>query len=117
MYDFRASQPDELSFRQGDVLKILQNQHDEQWFRAEHNGVTGFVPKNRLQLQVHFLIDFYVPLESCSIKTKVSLTCSKFPGTVALSRETKPKTVLEGAVLKCLKSLLFFLICLSQHTE
>ena len=26
IYDFRASQPDELSFRQGDVLKILQNQ-------------------------------------------------------------------------------------------
>ena len=55
MYDFRASQPDELSFRQGDVLKILQNQRDEQWFRAEHNGVTGFVPKNRLQLQVLYL--------------------------------------------------------------
>ena len=26
IYDFRASQPDELTFKQGDVLKILQNQ-------------------------------------------------------------------------------------------
>lgn len=51
IYDFRASQPDELTFKQGDVLKILQNQRDEQWYRAEHNGVTGFVPKNRLELR------------------------------------------------------------------
>ena len=70
MYDFRASQPDELSFRQGDVLKILQNQRDEQWFRAEHNGVTGFVPKNRLQLQVlistFFTINFKINLKQVS---------------------------------------------------
>ena len=31
IYDFRASQPDELTFKQGDVLKILQNQRVRQF--------------------------------------------------------------------------------------
>ncbi|TRY58429.1 hypothetical protein DNTS_002057 [Danionella cerebrum] len=47
-YDFTASADDELSFRKGDVIKILGTTGD--WFRAEINGVEGFVPRNYLNI-------------------------------------------------------------------
>lgn len=50
-FDFRASQDDELSFRAGDLVKILQLDEDRNWYRAEHNGHIGYVPKNRIQLK------------------------------------------------------------------
>lgn len=43
-YDFSATAGDELSFRKGDVIKILGTNDD--WFRAEINGMEGFVPRN-----------------------------------------------------------------------
>lgn len=49
MYDFRAQQDDELSFCKHDILKILQTDEDENWYRAELNGQIGYVPKNRVQ--------------------------------------------------------------------
>jgi len=49
MYDFRAQQEDELSFQRNDILKILQTDEDENWYRAELNGQIGYVPKNRVQ--------------------------------------------------------------------
>lgn len=49
LFDFRACQEDELSFRANEVLKILQLEEDENWYRAELNGQVGYVPKNRVQ--------------------------------------------------------------------
>ncbi|KAA0713465.1 GRB2-related adapter protein [Triplophysa tibetana] len=43
-YDFSASMEDELSFRKGDNIKVLAT--NENWFRAEINGMEGFVPQN-----------------------------------------------------------------------
>ncbi|XP_070684159.1 GRB2-related adapter protein 2b [Pempheris klunzingeri] len=50
-YDFEATAQDELSFRKGERLKILQTTGN--WFKAELNGVDGLVPKN--------FINFYLP--------------------------------------------------------
>lgn len=48
-YDFSATADDELSFRKGDILKILSPQ--EEWYKAEMNGQEGFVPKNYTEMQ------------------------------------------------------------------
>lgn len=47
-YDFVATADDELSFRKGDTLKLLNSQDD--WYRAEMNGQEGFVPQNYLEI-------------------------------------------------------------------
>ncbi|CAM4377001.1 unnamed protein product [Leuciscus chuanchicus] len=48
-YDFNGTAEDELSFRKGDILKILGSQDD--WFKAELHGHEGFVPKNYVERQ------------------------------------------------------------------
>ncbi|XP_028267849.1 GRB2-related adapter protein 2a [Parambassis ranga] len=48
-YDFTATADDELSFRKGDILKILSLQ--DEWCKAEINGQEGFVPKNYIEMQ------------------------------------------------------------------
>lgn len=48
-YDFNATADDELSFRKGDILKILSRQED--WYKAEMNGQEGFIPQNYIDLQ------------------------------------------------------------------
>ncbi|KAA8585503.1 hypothetical protein FQN60_004197 [Etheostoma spectabile] len=47
-YDFTATADDELSFRKGDVLKILSPQ--DEWYKAEMNGEEGFVPQNYIEM-------------------------------------------------------------------
>ncbi|XP_067314687.1 GRB2-related adapter protein 2b [Pseudorasbora parva] len=49
-YDFSATAEDELSFRKGDIIKILGTNDD--WFRAEVCGMEGFVPRN--YINIHF---------------------------------------------------------------
>ncbi|CAK6968866.1 GRB2-related adapter protein 2a [Scomber scombrus] len=48
-YDFAATASDELSFRKGDILKILSPQ--DEWYKAEINGTEGFVPQNYIEMQ------------------------------------------------------------------
>jgi len=48
MYDFTASDSSELSFREGDVLNILERNGD--WWQAELNGRRGQVPSNYLEI-------------------------------------------------------------------
>ncbi|XP_061568259.1 GRB2-related adapter protein 2a [Cololabis saira] len=48
-FDFTATADDELSFRKGDILKILS--HEEDWCKAEMNGHDGYVPKNYIEMQ------------------------------------------------------------------
>eukprot|EP01127_Copromyxa_protea_P004742 TRINITY_DN1456_c0_g1_i2.p1 TRINITY_DN1456_c0_g1~~TRINITY_DN1456_c0_g1_i2.p1 ORF type:complete len:232 (+),score=33.20 TRINITY_DN1456_c0_g1_i2:244-939(+) len=48
MWDYNAQNPSELSMRAGDMLNILQNNSD--WWQAELNGRTGFVPGNYVQV-------------------------------------------------------------------
>ena len=53
LYNFDASGGDELSFRKGDVLKVLNMEDDKHWFRAELNGREGLIPKNYIQMKPH----------------------------------------------------------------
>uniref|UniRef100_A0A673KM88 Osteoclast-stimulating factor 1 n=1 Tax=Sinocyclocheilus rhinocerous TaxID=307959 RepID=A0A673KM88_9TELE len=48
-YDFNGKEEDELSFRKGDILKILGSQ--DEWFKAELHGHEGFIPKNYVDMQ------------------------------------------------------------------
>ncbi|KAG7491454.1 hypothetical protein MATL_G00003890 [Megalops atlanticus] len=48
-FDFTATAEDELSFRKGDVLKILGTNDD--WFKAELLGHEGFVPRNYINVR------------------------------------------------------------------
>ncbi|CAL1587793.1 unnamed protein product [Knipowitschia caucasica] len=47
-YEFKGSEQEELSFRKGDILKILSR--EDEWFKAEMNGHEGFVPQNYIEL-------------------------------------------------------------------
>ncbi|CAL8310511.1 unnamed protein product [Arctogadus glacialis] len=49
-FDFDASSPSELSFRKGDVLKILSS--NDGWYTAEMQGQEGFVPQNYLDVHI-----------------------------------------------------------------
>ncbi|GMT10961.1 hypothetical protein PFISCL1PPCAC_2258, partial [Pristionchus fissidentatus] len=50
-FDFTATDSDEeLSFRRGQFLKVLEMDEDEHWFRADLDGKEGFVPKNYLRM-------------------------------------------------------------------
>ncbi|KAL1005659.1 hypothetical protein UPYG_G00061930 [Umbra pygmaea] len=49
-FDFAATAEDELSFRKGDTLKILVTNDD--WFKAELNGDTGFIPRNYIDIHI-----------------------------------------------------------------
>ncbi|CAN9505974.1 unnamed protein product [Ophioblennius macclurei] len=49
-YDFTASDDEELSFKKGDILKILGPL--EEWCKAEMNGQEGFIPKNYIEIQM-----------------------------------------------------------------
>uniref|UniRef100_F6PLS0 Growth factor receptor-bound protein 2 n=1 Tax=Ornithorhynchus anatinus TaxID=9258 RepID=F6PLS0_ORNAN len=37
-YDFKATADDELSFKRGDILKVLNEECDQNWYKAELNG-------------------------------------------------------------------------------
>lgn len=49
-YDFDASSARELSFRKGDILKILSS--CDSWYTAEMHGHEGFVPHSYLDVQM-----------------------------------------------------------------
>lgn len=52
IWDCHAGQPDELSFKRGDLLKVVSKEYDEHsWWVAKsrgNNGSVGFVPKTYL---------------------------------------------------------------------
>ncbi|XP_035036932.1 growth factor receptor-bound protein 2b isoform X1 [Hippoglossus stenolepis] len=52
-YDFKATAEDELSFKRGEVLKVLNEECDQNWYKAELNGKDGFIPKNYIEMKAH----------------------------------------------------------------
>jgi len=48
LYDYTATCDTELSFRQGDILTITE-QDDSGWWYAELRGKAGFVPNNYVE--------------------------------------------------------------------
>ncbi|CAL8104805.1 unnamed protein product [Calicophoron daubneyi] len=51
MFDFEAENPFELSFHEGDLLKLIE-QVDENWFLGELNGKQGHFPTTYVQVLV-----------------------------------------------------------------
>ncbi|XP_031559692.1 osteoclast-stimulating factor 1-like [Actinia tenebrosa] len=47
-YNYTASQPDELSFEEGDILYIL-DKGDGQWWKAKVGKKTGLIPSNYVE--------------------------------------------------------------------
>ncbi|XP_033001301.1 growth factor receptor-bound protein 2-like [Lacerta agilis] len=52
-YDFQARGWDELSFRRGDLLKVLERDYEPRWANAERGGREGLVPENRIAFKPH----------------------------------------------------------------
>ncbi|XP_053327704.1 GRB2-related adapter protein [Spea bombifrons] len=53
IYNFKTTERDELPFNKGDTLKILNMEDDQNWFKAEHFGKEGYVPKNYIKVKPH----------------------------------------------------------------
>lgn len=52
-HDFTATEPDELCFKKGQILKILNKDEDPYWFKAEYNGIEGLIPSNYIRMMEH----------------------------------------------------------------
>uniref|UniRef100_A0A672TUW3 SH3 domain-containing protein n=1 Tax=Strigops habroptila TaxID=2489341 RepID=A0A672TUW3_STRHB len=52
-YDFKATMDDELSFKQVDILKILSEECNQNWSKAEFNGKDGFISQNYIEMKPH----------------------------------------------------------------
>ncbi len=48
LFDFEGQQDDELSFREGDIIKLISEGEDG-WWRAELNGKQGMLPFNYVE--------------------------------------------------------------------
>ncbi|XP_063681680.1 growth factor receptor-bound protein 2-like isoform X7 [Bolinopsis microptera] len=53
LFDFEATQTDELSFKRGDIIKVLDMRTDQNWYTAERHGEEGLVPKPYIELKDH----------------------------------------------------------------
>lgn len=53
LFDFDATQSDELSFKRGHILKILDMKTDQNWYTAEREGEEGLVPKPYIEMKDH----------------------------------------------------------------
>ncbi|XP_069838249.1 GRB2-related adapter protein [Dendropsophus ebraccatus] len=52
-YNFKSNERDELPFSKGDVVKILNMEDDQNWYKAELYGREGYVPKNYITVKPH----------------------------------------------------------------
>ena len=53
LHDFHATAEDELSFKKGSVLKVLNTEKDKHWYKAEQDGKDGLIPNNYIQMKPH----------------------------------------------------------------
>ncbi|XP_046855317.1 growth factor receptor-bound protein 2-like [Xenia sp. Carnegie-2017] len=52
-FPFKATADDELSFEKGSILKILNTENDENWYKAEQNGRDGYIPATYIEMKPH----------------------------------------------------------------
>ncbi|XKL67236.1 hypothetical protein PGB90_010656 [Kerria lacca] len=52
-HDFSATAEDELCFRKGKILKVLNMEDDVNWYRAELDGREGLIPSNYIEMKNH----------------------------------------------------------------
>uniref|UniRef100_A0A8C5DHR3 GRB2-related adapter protein-like n=1 Tax=Gouania willdenowi TaxID=441366 RepID=A0A8C5DHR3_GOUWI len=53
LFSFTASGADEISFKKGDVVKVITLYDDSCWLTAEIHGKRGYVPENYISLLPH----------------------------------------------------------------
>ena len=51
LYDFEAENDNEVSFHEGDVIKLI-SQVDENWFEGAVRGQSGYFPVNYVKVLV-----------------------------------------------------------------
>uniref|UniRef100_A0A915MJL4 Uncharacterized protein n=1 Tax=Meloidogyne javanica TaxID=6303 RepID=A0A915MJL4_MELJA len=52
-HDFNATEGDELNFKRGQTLKILNKDEDPHWYKAEIGGIEGLIPSNYIRMMEH----------------------------------------------------------------
>lgn len=52
-HEFNATAEDELSFKRGDILKVLNIEDDTNWYRAELESREGLIPSNYIEMKKH----------------------------------------------------------------
>ena len=62
LYSFDASTAEELSFRKGERLDIIEHPaHDPDWWMAKNNrGQTGLIPRNYIEVLKNVFINMYL---------------------------------------------------------
>jgi len=48
-YDYITQEKDELSFKEGDIITLLEKYIDSDWWKGELNGKIGLFPINYTQ--------------------------------------------------------------------
>ena len=51
LYDFESSEPDDLTFKAGDVIVLKESEDKDDWWTGELRGKTGIFPKTYVQKQ------------------------------------------------------------------
>ncbi|GAV00623.1 hypothetical protein RvY_11448 [Ramazzottius varieornatus] len=52
-HDFVATAEDELSFKRTQILKVINMDDDQNWYRAELDGKEGLIPSNYIEMRPH----------------------------------------------------------------
>lgn len=58
LWEYKAQNPDELSFSEGDAITILRRQDDSEteWWWARLEDKEGYVPRNLLGVKFSFIV-------------------------------------------------------------
>ncbi|CAF1046778.1 unnamed protein product [Brachionus calyciflorus] len=57
LYNYNAQRPEELSFREGDLIYVSDMITDKNWWKARVNNRDGFVPSNYIEEQTESLLN------------------------------------------------------------
>lgn len=97
LWDYKAQNPDELSFSEGDAITILRRQDDSEteWWWAQLEDKEGFVPRNLLGVKLHLDL-----LEKALIYIIDVLHCRASPASATRGRQRLFKFVFDGDCLK-----------------
>ncbi|XP_074960820.1 GRB2-related adapter protein isoform X2 [Phalacrocorax aristotelis] len=87
LYNFQATERDELPFHKGDTLKILNMEDDQNWYKAELFGCEGFVPKNYIKVKPH---PWYVGRISRHLAEERLLKCKHLGAFLIRDSESTP---------------------------
>lgn len=60
LYDYDAQNEDELSFKEGDIIKVLRkgDENEKEWWWSKIGNNEGYVPRNLIGVGVFFYISF-----------------------------------------------------------